>query len=158
MKTKLSVQQNITSIEKILAKNKLVLDKFPDALLSNSYGFVSPTVNSTYEKVDFLHQYSVLKMVPYSEIEFIYEGVSQIIRVGSNPRSIRIAYLGWDRIMGMTKIKFSRLQINLKNNKFSNDLLKLCSVEIIKFIKANPSKTIDTKYLEPRLKELISFI
>ena len=159
----ITVENNIKHLENLLARNKLVLSEFPDAEVYYD-GFRSKLVNKNYNKFEFYKESYSVRVAPYCEIITSVNGKTEIIKIYSKPRSLRLVYKSWAPPVyrfindkGTYIIKFSRLSINLKNNNFKDDMLNSCRIEILNFLKENPSLKIDQKYLEPRLKNLLAF-
>lgn len=150
-----SIDVFIKEAEYQLAKYKLVKEHFPDARCSAYGEFTSKTVNTQYNKWDFLTNYGGLFVAPYCEVKLEFDGAEEMVKVHSSPRNSRLVYLR--RYSAPKSLKFSRLSINLKNNKFKDDMLNSCRAEIMNFIKNNPGYKLDDKHLEPRLKKLLLF-
>lgn len=142
---------------------KAVLDKFPDAILNETFGykyqiisnFSSKLVNAQYNKLDFDSNSRRITVIPYYELKLIHDDSEHIVKINSIPKSSRLVYTS--RIFKV--IKFSRLSFNLKNNDFTftDDMLNACRVEIMKFIQSHNGYDLDKKHLEPRLKKLLLF-
>lgn len=151
----------IKETEKTLAKYNAVLKAFPDAKFREGYfppRFSSKEVNQKYNKLTFSGDYRTLRVMPFCELAFEWEGKEETIIVNSSPKYSRLAYIPWRRQSGNQQvIRFSRLAINLKNNNFKDDMMNDCRVHIMKFIQDNPKCKLDEKYLEPRLKKLLIF-
>lgn len=150
----------IKETEKSLALYKFISEKVPDIkmhFLGKDVIFSSKKVNSIYSNFEFKTMYHGVYVSPYIEYEFEYEGEKENVKIYSSPRSSRLIYLDYSPKDRNYIIKFSRLQINLKNNNFKDDMLSACRVEILNFVKNNPKYKIDQKHLEPRLKKLLLF-
>lgn len=153
--------QHIAETEILLAKYKLVNEKFPDARMCyyNPNRYASKIVNSEYSKLEFLPSSWNLTVSPYTELEFDNNGKTEIIRIDSLPRRSRLATISWRRdANGKRTIKISRFVYNMKKNKFKEDLFNECRAQIMEFIKNTPGANLDDKHLEPRLKKLLMFI
>lgn len=155
-----SLTQTIKETQRTLAKYEAVIKAFPDAVIHETYtphSFSSKEVNKNYTKLKFDTRYNNrLIVMPYTEIEFEFEGSAEAVVVHSSPKYNRLAYIPWMR--GKDKIiKFSRVAFNLKNNNFKDDMMNDCRVAIMNFIKNNPDHKLDDKHLEPRLKKLLLF-
>jgi len=142
-----------------LAKLKAVQDAFPNAKTDFYLDFHDPSVNQNYTNYSFERSYNGLFVVPYCEVKFTYNNKEEITRVHSIPRRNKLVHLTWRRDPGSKKriMKFARMAINMKNNKFKDDMFNACKAEIMSFIKDNPNYILDTKHLEPRLKKLLLF-
>ena len=153
------ISQAIKDLEKKVEIYKFVLEKIPDTKVHNTKeyeGFSSKTVNSIYTKFEFVEAYSSLYVIPYIELDFLYNDKIEKIRVNSSPRINRLAYMRYSR--GIKKsINFSRLNFNLKNNKFKEDMINACHSRILAFIQKHPGCQINDKYLDTRLKKLLLF-
>lgn len=148
---------HIEQAEWNLAKFKFIKKNFPDAhvsIINNRIKFSDKSINQLYTNVKFYTKFNTLKVEPYYELDFEHNGRHEIIIINSRPKYSRLAYY----MYGKNLIKFSRLNINLKNNNFKPDMISKCRLEIIKFIKSKPNYSLDLKNLEPKLKKLISFI
>ena len=153
----LKLEDVITKSQCDIAKYQTVLQHFPDARFYNhKYQFRSKKVNQQYNKLLFEKSYSTLRVIPYCEIPFQFNGKSEFLIVNSSPRDSRLAYLSWYNHKYI--IKFSKLSFNLKNNNFKEDMLNDCRVSIMNFIKDYPKYDLDTTHLEPKLKKLIFLI
>lgn len=154
-----SLVQSVKETKQTLAKYEAILKVFPDAKIHETYSpnsFSSKEVNQNYTNLKFETKYSRLIVMPYSEIEFEFEGVTEKVTVHSSPKYNRLAYIPWMRNKEKV-IRFSRVSFNLKNNNFKADMMNDCRVAIMNFIKDNPSHQLDQKHLEPRLKKLLLF-
>jgi hypothetical protein len=154
-----SLTQTIKETQHTLAKYEAVIKVFPDAKIHETYtphSFSSKEVNQNYTKLKFETKYSRLIVMPYSEIEFEFDGKVETITVHSSPKYNRLAYIPWMRSKEKV-IRFSRVAFNLKNNKFKDEMMNDCRVAIMNFIKDNPGHQLDQKHLEPRLKKLLLF-
>ncbi len=156
-----NIEQAITDLEKTLFIYKHLKEIIPDVKVHNTqyyHGFSSKFVNSNYTNFEFIKGYNTLFVVPFTEVEYEYNGCQDFIRVNSSPRSSRLVYISYDRYLKQKVIKFSRLKINLKNNNFKDDMLSACRIKILDFIKEHPGCKLDTKHLDPKLKKLLLFI
>ncbi len=157
----ISLDQAINTTEKNLSLYKFVLEKVPDAKVHNGpyyNGFSAKSVNSSYTNFEFVKSGRALYVIPYLELDFPYENSIHKIRVNSSPRASRLAYISFSREFRKSIIKFSRLKFNLKNNKFKEEMLNSCMVEIINYVKQFSNLSIDDKNLDPKLKKLLLFI
>jgi hypothetical protein len=155
-----NIDQAIIDLEKSLFIYKFVKEKIPDAKVHNTqyyHGFSARTVNSNYTNFEFVKGYHTLFVVPFVELEYEYNGLQDYVRVNSSPRSSRLVYISYDRNLKQKVIRFARLKINLKNNNFRDDMLNACRAKILEFIKEHPDCKLDTKHLEPKLKNLLLF-
>lgn len=151
------IKDTVKDLELELAKQKAVQLQFPDAKVHHYAGFQSKLVNQNYTKFDFEQRSYGLFVVPYCEVKFDFDGRTEIVRVYSAPKSNRLAYLQWNVDLRNYVIKFSRVAINFKNNKFKDEMLNACRAEIMSFIKKNSGYKLDNKHLEPRLRKLLVF-
>ena len=163
------LSESIKNLEYNLAKQNAVLDKFPDAIChpcDDKFSFSSKQVNQTYNKLEFddykNSYWSTLHVIPYFEFDFEYNGVIEKVKVSSKPKRSRLAYTIY-KIDRATKtrekfIAFSRLNFNMKNHSFKEDMLIECQQNIMKFITNNPNIKLDIKHLDKRLKKLLAFI
>ena len=154
-----TLEQSVKETKRTLAKYEAILKAFPDARIHETYhpnSFSSKEVNQNYTNLKFETKYSRLIVMPYSEIEFEFDGITEMAIVHSSPKYNRLAYIPYMR--GKEKvIRFSRVSFNLKNNNFKVDMMNDCRVAIMNFIKDNPGYQLDQKHLEPRLKKLLLF-
>ncbi|CAB4196982.1 hypothetical protein UFOVP1290_502 [uncultured Caudovirales phage] len=163
------LSDSIKDLECNLAKQKAVLDKFPDAIChpcDDTFSFSSKQVNQIYNKLEF-HNYknsywATLHVTPYFEFDFEYNGTIEKIKVSSKPKRSRLAYTiyRFDKTSKTREkfLAFSRLTFNMKNNSFKDDMLIECQQNIMKFITDNPKIKLDIKHLDKRLKKLLAFI
>lgn len=156
-----NIHESIEDLEKKLAMCKFVKECLPDAKLHTNqfvtFGFSSKTVNKNYTKFDFVKTPNALYVVPYIELDFEYNGELEKVRVNSSPRSNRLAYVSWSSDYRSRVIKFSNIRLNLKTNKFKEDMLNACRLQIVNFIQNNREYKLDQKNLDPRLKKLLLF-
>ena len=154
------ISKAICNLEKILAIHKFIMDKFPDAkshISSNDFGFSAKSVNNNYTNFEFIKGNHVLYVMPFIELDFEYNGVLEKIRINSSPRASRLAYIKYSKDKKCSIIHFSKLKFNLKNNKFKNDMINHCIINILSFIREHPNHILDQKYLDSRLKKLLIF-
>lgn len=151
------ITDTVKELERELAQHKAVQDQFPHAKVHYFAGFQSKAVNQNYTKFRFERRSQGLYVLPYCEVEYTFDGKTEIAEVYSMPKANRLVYLHWNRELRNYVIKFSRFVLNLKNNQFKNDMLNSCRAEVMSFIKNNPSYKMDDKHLEPRLKKLLIF-
>lgn len=153
------IKDTVHELEYQLARQKAVQDKFPQAKVNCFSEFQSKIVNQNYTKFEFeiRDKGKGLYVLPYCEVDFTFEGKTEIIKVHSMPKANRLAYVQWNIDLKGHVIRFSRLAINLKNNDFREDMLNSCRAEIMSFIKNNPGYKLDDRHLEPRLKRLLVF-
>ena len=136
---------------KYQAKKIIVLDNLSNGSYQNMEEF------NTLHNFEFVKGYHTLFVVPFVELEYEYNGLKDYVRVNSSPRSSRLVYISYDRNLKQKVIRFARLKINLKNNNFRDDMLNACRAKILEFIKEHPDCKLDTKHLEPKLKNLLLF-
>lgn len=154
------ISKAIEDAEKVLATLNFVKDKIPDAKFhqTNYYkGFSAKSVNANYTNFEFIKGFNALYVVPFIELDFEYNGNMEKIRINSSPRSNRLIYITYSREHKQRVINFSRLNLNLKNNNFKDDMLNACRIKILDFIKDHPEHKLNQKHLEPRLKKLLLF-
>jgi hypothetical protein len=164
-----TLSESIKNLEYNLAKQNAVLDKFPDAIYhtcDDKFSFSSKQVNQIYNKLEFDYNKNsycpTLHVMPYFEFDFEYNGVIEKVKVSSKPKRIRLAYtiykFDMDTKTRKKFIAFSRLNFNMKNHYFKEDMLIECQQNIMKFITNNPNIKLDIKHLDKRLKKLLAFI
>ena len=161
MSKRKSINEHVADTELLLAKYKLVQEKFPDAVMCyyDSNRYASKTVNSEYSKLEFSPTSWSLTVYPYTELKLNFNGKEEIIRVDSLPRKNRLCSLGWKAdVNGKRTIKVSKFIYNLKKNNFKEDLFNKCRIAVMEFIKNAPNTNLDIKTLEPRLRKLLMFI
>jgi len=151
------VKDTVKDLEFELAKHKAVQSQFPDAKFRHYVGFQSKQVNQNYTKFEFERRPRGLFVLPYYEVDFTFNGKTEIVKVYAAPRASRLIYLKWNVALKNYVMKFSRFAINLKNNNFRGDIVNDCRTEVMSFIKNNPSYKLDDRHLEPRLKKLLVF-
>jgi len=152
-----SIDDHIKETEYALAKYNAVKAEFPDARVNYYMEFTAKSVNKRYSNIGFETRYGGLFVLPYYPVKLEHNGQEELIKVHSSPRANRLVYLQHLYRENKKVMRFSRLAINLKNNKFKDDMLNACRAEIMKFIAANPGYQLDDKHLEPRLKKLLLF-
>lgn len=157
------ISDKIQKLEYQLAKIKFINQSFPDAKFSEysnpaSMTFYSKLVNSIYTQYSFEKDSWGVSIIPYVELDFDYQGKNETIRVFSSPRRNNLVYLSWKRINGKKVLKFRKFVVNLKRNNFRDDILNACRTQIMLFIQEHGDCHLDTKHLEPKLKQLLSFV
>lgn len=173
MNKAISIVEGIEMAEYIIAKYNFVLQHFPDAKMSGptkaTQGYVcknpvfkSALVNKTYTDFTFQDQVYQLSVIPYTTLTFEYKGKTEEIRISSSPGKSRLARTSskkdttsgkWVRV-----IKFGRVAINFKTHDFDIRMMNKCREAILGFIKKNPNMEIDDKHMDPKLKNLISYL
>lgn len=159
------LNSRIANAEYGIAKCKFVQNTFPDAKVSiiknindnDIFKFSSKLVNNNYTKYEFSKYTYALTIKVFTELEFTYNGNTEIIKINSSPETCRLARLGWSYDKHKGIIRFSRFSFNMKKNNFKGDIFNDCRAHIMQFIQANPNCDLDTKHLEPRLKKLLLF-
>jgi hypothetical protein len=162
MVNKNNIDEVIVSLEKEIAIHKFVKEKVPGVYIQTlkkkgSKGFVSKHINKNYSGLEFVSNSHKISVMPYLELDFEYNNLSEKIRVYSVPRRNRLAYMRYDYLRKKSFISFSRLSINMKNNNFRDEILNECRIKILNFIKQNPKAELDQKHLDPKLKKLLAF-
>lgn len=154
------VSDTIKNYEYNLAKLKTVQEIFPNARHHQDNTFSDKAVNQVYTHYRFETIYRTLYVIPYCEILFKVGDAEETIQVFSSPKKNKLAKASWreDPISKKKTISFARLAVNMKNNKFKDDMLNACKAEIMTFIKSKPEYAIDKKHLDPRLQKLLTFI
>lgn len=159
-----SIDKEIDNLDFYLEKLKFIQLKYPDTQFNShtskrNIKFISKKINESYTNFDFIHSYNSLYIEPHILLTFNYNNREEIIKIYSSPMKNRLAYAQWDYSTkpGKTVLKFSKIALNLKNRNFREGLLVSCQMEIMKFIKKNPSIELDTTHLDSRLKKLIIF-
>lgn len=155
------LSEHIAETEVLLAKYKLVHEKFPDAHMCyyDPNRYASKAVNTEYTKLEFNPSYWNLTVSPYTELKIDVNGKEEVIRIDSLPRRnrlLRLTYRGGKD--NKRVIKISRFVFNMKKNKFKEDLFNECRAQIMDYIKNTPGTSLDDKHLEPRLKKLLMFL
>src|SRR5574338_368976 len=107
------IGDTVRDIEYQLAKHKAVQAAFPDTKVHYSAGFQSKLVNQNYTKFDFERRRRGLYVIPYCEVQFEFDGKTEIVKVHSKPKANRLLYLQWNRDLRNYIIKFSRVAFNL---------------------------------------------
>lgn len=154
------VSDTIKNYEYNLAKLKVVQEAFPNARHHQDNTFSDKAVNQLYTHFKFETIYRTLYVVPYCEIPFQMGDQEETIKVYSSPKKNKLAKASWrvDPISKKKTISFARLSVNMKNNKFKDDMLNACKTEIMAFIKSHPEYALDKKHLDSRLQKLLTFI
>jgi len=158
------ISEKIENLNFQLEKLNFILKEFPDAKFSqykDHFTFSSKSVNSKFTKCDFQKDHYSLAIKPYVELEFTYNGKVETIKVNSSPTRNSIAYISFYRDPvhgGKRSISFNRYLFNLKKHNFKDEVIYLCKNQIIDFIKDHPGHHLDTRNLDDRLKQLITFI
>lgn len=136
--------------------------------------YSSKTVNQNYTNLEFIRSYQSLRVKPYLILDFNYNGKSEKIKIQSNPRTSRLAYISrkytedqdQNNVVMSSKFRtkqltymlnFSKVAINFKNNNFNENMLNECRLEILEFMKKYSKYKINTKHMDPRLKKLMAF-
>ncbi len=161
MQNKKDIDGVIYDLEKSLAIHNFVKNTIPDVkvfyLKRNKFqGFISRHVNLHYTNFEFLDRYQKVYVLPYMELDFPYKDTLEKVRIYSSPRVNRLVYIKYNYSKKKQIICFSRLSINMKNNKFKLDMLNACRLKILDFIKQYPNADLDQTHLEPRLQKLLA--
>ncbi len=149
------ISTSINNLEFKLAKFKAVYAQFPKATVNKYEEFQSKEVNKVYTAYEFNRSNWGVSVLPYCEVNYQYDNKSYIVKVSSKPLQSKLVYLYYSD--GKYKITFSRLAFNLKQNSFKDAMFNDCRIEILNFIQANSQYSLDTKNLEPKLKNLLVF-
>jgi hypothetical protein len=155
------VKDIVPTIELELARHKAVIAQFPDASAHYYKGFQSKAVNKTYTNWLFERGSFGVWVLPYIEIPFEHAGKTEVVRVHTSPRASRLCYVNFAWGPNNKKeIRFSKISFNLKSNGFTtaDKLITDLHLEIMLFVQKNSKLPINDKHLEPRLKNLLSFI
>lgn len=159
---KKTISDHVADTELLLAKYKLVQEKFPDATMCyyDPNRYASKKINTEYTQLEFVPSSWNLTVSPYTELKLEHKGKIEIIRIDSLPRRNRLVTVSWrvDKATNKRAIRVSRFAYNLKKNHFNEELLNKCRVEVMQFIKNTADVSLDTKNLEPRLKKLLMFL
>ncbi len=159
------INQRIENLNYGIAKCKFVKSVYPDVKVTiwkNPYGkdyfkFTSKTVNTNCSKHEVVNYYLELKLNLVSELEFNYNGESEVIKVFSDPEAFPLAKAGRYRRNGVRESYIVFYKFDKKDIILTDEILNDCKIKIMKFIKDHPGYKLDTKYLNPRLKKLLIF-
>ena len=174
MTKRLPVVNKRQELEYELSKIKFMQSLFPDVqysyettppLYKKNLKFYSKLINADFEKLDFQSRYNTLYALPYSEVTFEYNGVSETLKILPIPSQIVLAKKKHIRVPLPGKpynyeeiVKFARFSFNNKKNAFNQDkLYQDCMVAIVEFVKKYRDVKTDIKHLDPRLKKLLAF-
>jgi len=154
----LLIETMIQQAEYNLARLKAVQIEFPTAKYHGDGTFSDKKVNKLYTHFKFQKSYDTLLVIPYYQISFSFNNKEETITIYSQPRRNKLAKVSWySDANNKRTMSFSRLSVNMKNNKFKEDMLNSCKAEIMNFIRLYPNCNLDTKHLEPRLQKLLAF-
>lgn len=162
------IREYLKQVDYITAKVNFLQKEIPDLKIKFEPGFIpkypkfaAKSVNQNYTGLDFHSKYSTLSVRPYQELEFTYDGVTEKIRVYSDPGYSRLVYIKYTRNNNFRPISktihFSRMKINFERNNFNESMLSSCRIQILDFIKKYPKCEINDKHLDPKLKNLMAF-
>jgi len=152
------IKDVVEEVDKLLAKHRAVEAVLPDSIWQAWNGYRSKTVNKNYTNFEFLSYSYALYVMPYYEITYDYNDEPQTVRVYSSPKKNRLVYIHRNWRTGATTMRFARMAINMRNHNFKGDMFNDCRSQIMGFIKEHPNVQIDDRNLEPRLKQMLSFI
>lgn len=158
------ILNRISELNYELQKLKLVQNNFPDAKYFYNFDhkarakvleFCSKSINANYTDIEFVKDSHNLYAKPHTNLLFTYNGKEEIIKIYSDPKQNRLAFI--KTVKGKSTMKFSRFVFNLKKHNFREDLFNSCRTNILNFIKEHPGIKLDSKHLEDRLKKLLVF-
>jgi hypothetical protein len=159
------ISEYLKQIDYVSAKIKFLQKEIPDLKVKTDLGFISKnprfaakSVNQNYTGIDFHSKYRTLSVRPYQELEFTYGDKTETIKVFSDPGYSRLVYI--KRNTGVKNswiLNFSKIKINFERNNFNESMLKDCYLQIVQFIKKFPKYEMNTKHLDPKLKNLLAF-
>lgn len=158
-----NIDSSIRNLEKNLNLLKAVQEKYPDCKVqyvrNNVFnGFLSKSINKSYTNYEFFEKSNMISVAPYVNFEFNFNNKTEVVKIHSIPRYSRLVYIKYDYFTRKSIISFSRLNFNLKNNNFKDDMLNDCRIKILDFIKKYPNLKLNKKHLDPKLSNLLSFI
>src|SRR5215469_15163931 len=92
------IKNAIQDLEYQLARHNAVLSAFPQAQVNCHSEFQSKDVNRNYTNFEFelREKGKELYVLPYCEVEFIYDGRTEIIKIHSMPKANRLVYVNWN--------------------------------------------------------------
>ena len=167
-----NLDEQFAQIDYITKKLEFMKEQVPDIqakpyndLVALNPKFSSASVNQNYTAIEFKKSFDTLYVSPYLLVDFTYNGVTESIKVNSNPRASRLAYVTRYHTKGINgtfkgverQIHFSKIQVNFKNNNFNSDMLNDCRIKILEFINKYPNYKINTKHLDEKIKKLMAF-
>lgn len=163
MKYRTEIDLAIKNLENNLNLFKAVQEKYPDTKIqyvkNNIFkGFLSKSVNNIYTNYEFIEKSNMITVAPYVNFTFTHNDKIENIKIHSIPRYSRLVYIKYNYTTRKNAICFSRLNFNLKNNNFKEDMLNDCRIKILDFVKKHSSLKLDKKHLDPKLDKLLSFI
>lgn len=160
---KISIDDFILSHEYELEKFKFIKSEFSNCKVfktNKKLFFTSSKVNSIYSNFELKKNYSGLSILPYVDLPFKFDGHDEPVRVYSNPRVNRLLSISYriDPVVKKRIIKIHKYFINLKKNKFKDQIFKSCGEEILNIISSKPDFHVDYSNLDPKLKKLLMYI
>lgn len=163
MRYRKEINYVIEDLEKSIAIHKAVQERFPDSKVqfvknNNFNGFLSKSINNIYSNFEFVETPTSVSVAPYLKFEIDYNGNKEEVKIHSIPRYSKLVYTHYDLSSRKRIVSFSRLNFNIKNNNFKDDMLSECRIKILDFIKKNHNLRLDKKHLDPKLAKLLSFI
>lgn len=170
------VGDKILDLELELAKNKVILKKFPDAYYTNDIpagaNYYSKQINKLYNKTVFDSSDYWLNLKLYYQLKFDYNEKEYTVDIQStsnqsytllsteskwvNPNGQDTKFVMKSDIKIMT-IRFHDYLKDFKKHKVRDDVFNDCSLAILDFIKKHPKYKLNETNLEPRLKKLLVF-
>lgn len=161
------LNKRIKNLNYSIAKCEFVKSVFPDVKINVSksiegkdwFKFSSKTVNTSYTNYDIEKYYKTINLSLFSELEFVYDGKSEPIKVFSDPEKIKLAKASNYRRNGERGkyIIFYQFSFSKHIRPLKDEALNKCRNEVMKFIKTYSDYKLDTKNMDSRLKKLLVF-
>jgi len=162
------ISEYLKQIEYITEKVNFIKKEIPDIkvkLYTNCISFyprfVAESVNQNYTGLDFHKRYDTLSVSPYQTVDFSFNNKIEKVKIHSNPGTSRLVYITrrYDNKSGIMlyQLNFSKMTINFERNQFNNSMLNNCRLEILSFMNKHSNITVNTKHLDPKLKNLMAF-
>jgi hypothetical protein len=162
------INDYLKQIEYVTEKVNFLKKEIPDikiktyeSTISFYPRFAAKSVNQDYTNLDFRRTWKDLSVIPYRVVNFTYNGKSEDIKIYSDPGTSRLIYITrkFDSKTRNTEytLNFAKMAINFDRYSFNSTMLNACRLEILNFMKKHSTYPLNTKHLDPKLKNLMAF-
>jgi hypothetical protein len=163
----IDINNRIENMNYVISKLQFIKSVFPDVKIQTYkssdgkdwFQFSSKMVSTNYTNYDIENAYRAINVNLYSELEFVYNGKSEIVKIFSDPKKIKLAKASTYRRNGEygRYIIFYKFSFSKHVSPLKDEALSKCRNAIMMFIKQHTDYKLDTKNLDARLKKLLIF-
>lgn len=144
-----------------IAKHDNIISKLPDATIKYSCNngwwepvFSSKLANKNFTNYKFIKYDHLLFVRFICELNFKYDGKSEIINITPMPQDIKLCYIsGFEHGSAIIKLSTFLKRANKYGDQFVND----CRLNIVNFITSHGKCKLDPKNLDDKMKVLLVF-